>query len=187
PNLQHITSLQRIDKGDYLWMDRFTIRNLELMSGQENSHSLLKVLDNTVSPMGARLLKRWLLLPLTEKSKINERLDLVEYFITNPDDKAKMAQYIKQAGDIERLVSKIPLRKINRREVLKISKELMMAEQLKTLSQWSTNEYLKRLGDSQHPCKYIATKISKQIIENPPIAATKGNIIAAEVNEELDD
>ncbi len=87
PNLQHITSLQRIDKGDYLWMDRFTIRNLELLSSNDNTNSLLKVLDNTVSPMGARLLKRWMLLPLTEINKIQERQNLVEYFIKTPGRK----------------------------------------------------------------------------------------------------
>ncbi len=90
PNLQHITSLQRIDKEDYLWMDRFTIRNLELFGGVESNNSLLKVLDNTVSPMGARLLKRWMVLPLTEICKIEERLELVEYFIKAPEEKIKI-------------------------------------------------------------------------------------------------
>ena len=108
PNLQHITSLQRIDKADHLWMDRFTIRNLELLGGVESNNSLLKVLDNTVSPMGARLLKRWMVMPLTEIRKIEERQQLVEYFIKTPEEKNKISQYIKQAGDIERLVSKIP-------------------------------------------------------------------------------
>ena len=187
PNLQHITSLQRIDKGDYLWMDRFTIRNLELLGNGENGNSLLKVLDNTVSPMGARLLKRWLLLPLTEISKIEERQNLVEYFIKSPEEKNKIGQNIKQAGDIERLVSKIPLKKINPREVLHIGKGLRLAAQVKDLCEISTNEYLKRLGDSLNPCKYIADKIFKEIIENPPVSVSKGNVIALGVNEELDD
>lgn len=187
PNLQHITSLQRIDKGDYLWMDRFTIRNLELMSNIDNSNSLLKVLDNTVSPMGARLLKRWILLPLTEINKIEERLDLVEYFIKSPEEKNKISQDIKLAGDIERLVSKISLKKINPREVLQISKGLKLVAQIKSLCESSSNEYLKRLGDSLNPCKYIADKILKEIIENPPIAISKGNTIAEGVNADLDD
>ena len=123
PNLQHITSLQRIDKEDYFWMDRFTIRNLELLGGVEGNNSLLKVLDNTTSPMGARLLKRWMVMPLKEISKIEERQQLVEYFIKSPEEKNKISQYIKQAGDIERLVSKIPLKKINPREVLQIAKD----------------------------------------------------------------
>ncbi|MDP4286219.1 MAG: DNA mismatch repair protein MutS [Bacteroidota bacterium] len=187
PHLQHITSLQRIDKADYLWMDKFTIRNLELSGGPENNNSLLKVLDNTVSPMGARLLKRWMLLPLTEISKIEERQNLVEYFIKTQEEKNKISQYIKQSGDIERLVSKIPLKKINPREVLHIGKGLQLTEQIKELCDISSNEYLKRLGDALNPCKYIAEKIFKEIIENPPIAASKGNIIAEGVNEELDD
>ena len=187
PNLQHITSLQRIDKADHLWMDRFTIRNLELLGGVESNNSLLKVLDNTVSPMGARLLKRWMVLPLTEINIIEERQGLVEYFIKSPDERNKTGQYIKQAGDIERLVSKIPLKKINPREVLQISKGLKLVSQVKEICDASSNEYLKRLGDSLNPCRYISDKIYKEIIENPPVAASKGNIIAAGVDLALDD
>ncbi|MDE3184078.1 MAG: DNA mismatch repair protein MutS [Bacteroidota bacterium] len=187
PNLQHITSLQRIDKGDYLWMDRFTIRNLELLSSNDNTNSLLKVLDNTVSPMGARLLKRWMLLPLTEINKIQERQNLIEYFIKTPEEKTKIAHNIKQAGDIERLVSKIPSKKINPREVLQIGKGLKLTAEIKNWCDESANEYLKRLGDSLNPCKYIADKIFKEIIDNPPVSASKGNIIGKGVNAELDD
>ncbi len=161
PNLQHITSLQRIDKADHLWMDKFTIRNLELLGGVESNNSLLKVLDNTVSPMGARLLKRWLVMPLTEINKIEERQQLVEYFIKATEERNKISQYIKQAGDIERLVSKIPLKKINPREVLQISKGLKLVSQVKEICETSSNEYLKRLGDSLNPCKYIAIKLQR--------------------------
>ncbi|MEO8766463.1 MAG: DNA mismatch repair protein MutS [Ginsengibacter sp.] len=187
PNLQHITSLQRIDKADHLWMDRFTIRNLELLGGVESNNSLLKVLDNTVSPMGARLLKRWLVLPLTEISPIGERQDLVEYFIKSPDERSRTCQYIKQAGDIERLVSKIPLKKINPREVLQISKGLKLVSQVKEICDVSSNEYLKRLGDSLNPCRYIGEKIAREIVDNPPAAASKGNIIAHGVDGTLDE
>ena len=187
PNLQHITSLQRIDKADHLWMDRFTIRNLELLGGVEGNNSLLKVLDNTVSPMGARLLKRWLLLPLTNINKIEERLDLVESFIKSVDVRNKISQSIKQSGDVERLVSKISLKKINPREVLQISKGLQQVQLIKALCNNSENEYLRRLGDSLNPCQYIADKIVKEIIENPPIATAKGNVIAMNVDESLDE
>ena len=187
PNLQHITSLQRIDKGDYLWMDRFTVRNLELLSSNDSSNSLLKVLDNTVSPMGARLLKRWMLLPLTEINQIQERQNLVEYFIKRPEEKTKITHNIKQAGDIERLVSKIPLKKINPREVLQIGKGLNLTGEIKNSCEVSSNEYLKRLGDSLNPCNYIADKIFKEIIENPPVSIAKGSIIAKGVNSDLDD
>ncbi len=186
PNLQHITSLQRIDKADHLWMDRFTIRNLELLGGSEGS-SLLKVLDNTVSPMGARLLKRWMVLPLTDINKIEERSGLVEFFIKSVDVRNKISQCIKHSGDVERLVSKIPSKKINPREVLHLAKGLQQVQLLKALCNTSENEYLKRLGDSLNPCQYIADKILKEIIENPPISSNKGNVIAPGVDESLDE
>ena len=186
PNLGHITSIQRIDKDEHLWMDRFTIRNLELMGGAEGSNTLLKVLDNTVSAMGARLLKRWMLMPLNSMVKINERLHAVEYLIKEVDLRNKTAQHIKQAGDVERLVSKVPLKKVNPREVLQIARGLQQTELIKSLCENSSNDYLKRLGDSLNPCKYILDKIIREINENPPVAATKGNVIAAGINEELD-
>jgi DNA mismatch repair protein MutS len=187
PNLQHITSLQRINKEDFLWMDRFTIRNLELVYGNsEGNHTLLKVLDNTSSPMGARLLKRWIIFPLKEISKINERLDLVEFFIKETDLRNRISQSVRQCGDIERLVSKIPLKKINPREVLHLSRGLKQVELIKEICINSNNAYLKRLGDGLNPCPYIADKIFKEIVENPPALAIKGGMINAQVSEELD-
>ncbi|HEY6506097.1 MAG TPA: DNA mismatch repair protein MutS, partial [Chitinophagaceae bacterium] len=187
PNLQHITSLQRIDRDDFLWMDRFTIRNLELVFGNsEGNHTLLSVLDNTVSPMGARLLKRWIIFPLKDISKINERLELVEFFIKETDLRNKITQSIKQCGDIERLVSKIPVKKINPREVLHLARGLKQVEIIKQLCLASSNEYLKRLGDALNPCPYIAEKIFKEIVDNPPALAVKGGMINSHVNEELD-
>jgi DNA mismatch repair protein MutS len=188
PNLQHITSIQRIDRDDYLWMDRFTIRNLELIStGNGDGNNLHKVLDNTVSPMGARLLKRWILLPLKDINRINERLHLVEFFIKEVDLRAKLVQHIKQCGDIERLVSKIPLKKINPREILQIARGLRHIEEIKQLCSNSENEYLKRLADSLNGCHYIAQKITKEIIDNPPVAVAKGGAIANGIHTELDD
>jgi DNA mismatch repair protein MutS len=185
PNLGHITSVQRIDKDEHLWMDRFTIRNLELF-GAEGSSSLLKVMDNTVSAMGARLLKRWIIMPLNNIGKINERLDTVEFFIKEVDTRNKISQHIRQAGDVERLVSKVPLKKVNPREVLQIAKGLQQTEIIKTICENSTNDYLKRLGDSLNPCKYILDKIIKELHENPPAVAAKGGVIANGINEELD-
>jgi DNA mismatch repair protein MutS len=186
-HLQHITSLQRIDRDDFLWMDRFTIRNLELVTGNsEGNRTLLSVLDNTVSPMGARLLKRWIVFPLKEIGKINERLELVEFFIRETDLRNKITQSIKQCGDIERLVSKIPMKKINPREVLHLARGLKQAETIKHLCISSSNEYLKRLGDALNPCPYIAEKIFKEIVDNPPALAIKGGMINSQVNEELD-
>jgi DNA mismatch repair protein MutS len=186
PNLGHITSIQRIDREEHLWMDRFTIRNLELMGGGPDSRSLLTVLDNTVSAMGARLLKRWMILPLNNISRINERLDAVEFFIKETDLRNKITQHIKHAGDVERLVSKVPLKKVNPREVLQISRGLTQVEAIKKLCLSSSNEYLQRLGDSLNPCSLIREKISKEICENPPALASKGGMIANGVNEDLD-
>lgn len=186
PNLGHITSIQRIDRDEHLWMDRFTIRNLELFGGADGSNTLLKVLDNTVSAMGARLLKRWMVLPLNNISKINERLHTVEYLIKEVELRNKTSQHIKHAGDVERLVSKVPLKKVNPREVLQIAKGLQQTELIKSICENSANDYLKRLGDSLNPCKYILDKIIKEINENPPAVAAKGSMIAAGVNGELD-
>jgi len=188
PNLQHIISMQRIDKEDFLWMDRFTIRNLELLgSGQDDGRTLLKVLDNTVSPMGARLLKRWIVFPLKDINKINERLDLVEFLIREVDIRTKVSQHIKLCGDIERLVSKIPLKKITPREVLQLSRGLQQVESIRNISSVCENEYLKRLGDTLNPCHYIAEKIAKEIVDNPPALAARGNMIENGVNAQLDE
>ena len=188
PNLQHITSIQRLVKDDYLWMDRFTIRNLELLgSGVDQGQTLLKVLDNTVSPMGARLLKRWIVMPLKDIGKINERLDLVEFLIKDIDRKTKIIQHIKQAGDIERLVSKIPLKKINPREVLQIAKGLQQVDAIRKECLPAANDYLQRLSDSLNPCSIILEKILREIVENPPVQIAKGGVIQLGINEELDE
>lgn len=186
PNLGHITSIQRIDREEHLWMDRFTIRNLELFGGSAESNTLLKVLDNTVSPMGARMLKRWMILPLNNIARINERLDTVEFFIKETDLRNKITHHIKQAGDVERLISKVPLKKVNPREVLQIARGLLQTDAIKRICMATANDHLQRLGDSLNPCKLISDKIVKEISENPPALATKGGMIAAGVNDELD-
>jgi DNA mismatch repair protein MutS len=187
PNLQHITSLQRLDRDDYLWMDRFTIRNLELIgTATENGNSLHKVLDTTVSPMGARLLKRWIVLPLKDMRKINERLNLVEFFIKETDLRNAVSLQIKQCGDVERLVSKIPLKKISPREVMHIARGLQHTDAIKKMGAATGNDYLKRLADALNSCKYIAEKIFREVVENPPVAVSKGGVIKEGVHEELD-
>ena len=180
--------MQRINRDDFLWMDRFTIRNLELVfRNSEAGHTLLDVLDNTVSPMGARLLKRWIVFPLKDIQKINERLELVEFFILNTDLRNKIIHAIKHCGDIERLVSKIPLKKINPRELLQMARGLKQVAEIKTVCATANNEYLKRLGDALNPCVYIADKIFKEIVDNPPALAIKGGMINSGVNNELDE
>lgn len=188
PNLQHISSMQRIDRDDFLWMDRFTIRNLELL-GAPNSeaHSLLKVLDHTVSPMGARLLKRWMVFPLKDLSRIQERLGLVEFFIAQVGDRNQTSHRIKLCGDVERLVSKIPLKKIGPRELIHLAKGLQQVKEIQASCSEAANEYLRRLANALNPCTYIADKILREIMENPAPTTAKGNYIADGVHAELDE
>lgn len=187
PHLQHITSIQRMEREDFLWMDRFTIRNLELLyTGTDNGNSLLKVLDNTVSPMGARMLHRWMIFPLKELSRINERLDTVAFLVLQADLCKQLTQAIKICGDIERLVSKIPTKKINPREVMHLAKGLEQTTQIKQLCAAVANPYLQCLSDALNGCHLIVTKILTEISENPPVAVNKGEVIRAGVHEELD-
>lgn len=187
PNLQHITSIQRISREDHLWMDRFTIRNLELLSNNDQAQTLYSTINHTVSPMGARLLKRWMLMPLNNIKAINERLDAVEYLIRETDLRNSLAQHIRQAGDIERLAAKVPLKKINPREVAQVAKALQQTDAIKQLCLSSTDAYLNRLGDSLNGCQLIREKILHELAENPPAQANKGGLIAAGVNAELDE
>lgn len=188
PNLQHLTTLQRIDREEHLWMDRFTIRNLELIgSGTEQGHTLLRVLDNTVSPMGARLLKRWLVLPLNDAGKIRERLDLVEYFLKETELRQQLTQLIRQCGDIERLAAKIPLKKINPREVLQVARALQYTETIREQCSTTGNAYLKRLADALNPCSFIRDRILNELVDNPPAQLQKGEVIRAGVHAELDE
>ncbi|MGB8192052.1 MAG: DNA mismatch repair protein MutS [Chitinophagaceae bacterium] len=187
PNLQHVTSIQRINRNDHLWMDRFTIRNLELLnSPAENGLTLLGVLDNTVSPMGARLLKRWLIMPLQNIDRINERLDTVEFFIRNIDLRNELQQRIKACGDIERLVSKIPMKKINPRELLQVARGLQQTALIKHAAASSGHTFLHQLAALLDPCAFMAEKIFRQLAENPPALAIKGGLIGDGIHEELD-
>jgi DNA mismatch repair protein MutS len=187
PHLQHITSIQRINKDEHLWMDRFTIRNLELISNNDQAQTLFKIINHTISPMGARLLKRWMLMPLNDVQKINERLSTVEHLINKTENRNDLCACIKQAGDVERLAAKIPLKKINPREVLQVAKGLQQGATIKELCLQSDNAYLKRIGDSINPCPLVLEKIIKEINENPPAVINKGGVIANGVHQELDE
>jgi DNA mismatch repair protein MutS len=188
PNLQHITSIQRLDREDYLWMDKFTIRNLELLgSGTEDGLSLFSVMNKTVSPMGGRLLRRWLMMPLRDKHSIDERLDLVELLIRDADLREALVQHIKVCGDIERLAAKIPLRKINPREVLQLAKGLFQVGKIKEICSGTSNAYLSRLADGLNNCSFIYNKIISEIEENPPAVASKGGFVKKGVHHELDE
>ena len=187
PNCHHIASIHRINRDEYLWMDQFTIRNLELVDGPgEQGTTLLKTLDTTVSPMGARLLKRWMLMPLVDLVKINERLDLTEQIIANEDWRLKVLQNIKSCGDIERLVSKLPSKKLGPREMLQLAKGLEQIEIIKTVAAAIDDPYLSRLADNLNGCAFVKEKIFKQITEEAPAQTSKGGYIAQGVHPDLD-
>lgn len=187
PNLQHITALQRIDQEDFLWMDRFTIRNLELLqSTVEQGKTLIGTLDNTLTPMGARLLKRWIVFPLRDIARINERLDAVETLIREADRSHALQQHLKVVGDLERVVSKIPLKKINPREVMQLAKALQQVTEIKKILSDSDNPYLQQLQEQMDPCDTILEKILAEVSDNPPVLANKGGVIREGVHEELD-
>ena len=187
PNLQHVTTMQRIEKGDFLWMDRFTIRNLELIQGtSEGNPTLLSVLDNTVSPMGARLLKRWIIFPLKSIKPIQERLDAVEYLIKSTELREQLVSSISNVGDLERLAAKIPFKKVNPRELIQIARGLDEVANLKNVEAQITNALIQQVFSKLNACQGIAQEIKNTIQENPPATITKGSVIADGVNQELD-
>jgi DNA mismatch repair protein MutS len=187
PNSHHIASIHRINREEYLWMDQFTIRNLELVSGpNDQANSLLKTLDATISPMGARMLKRWILMPLVDLAKINERLDLTEQMISNYDWRLTVSSYIKACGDIERLVSKLPSKKLGPREMLQLAKGLEQVGFIKSAAASIDNAYLRRLADNLNICSFIQEKINQQITEDAPAQTSKGGYIAKGVHQDLD-
>ena len=186
PNLQHITTIQRLERENYLWMDQFTVRNLELLPNSDHPFSLLRSLDNTVSPMGARMMKRWMLMPLKDLIPIRERLDLVEYFIREPDLRTKLIHHIKLCGDIERMLSRIPSKKISPREVLQLGRSLHEIFHIQQISINSPDPYLKRLAAVLNPCLPMADQILAELVENPPALASKGNLVRPGVDSELD-
>lgn len=188
PNLQHISSLQRIVANEFLWMDRFTIRNLELLhSSDDKGTCLLRAIDNTHTPMGARLLKRWLIFPLSDIHKINYRLNLVSYFIKDQDINHTLVQLVKQVGDVERLIGKIPLKKVNPREVLQLGRGLHAMEQVKNKCAESGDEAICQLTSPVQPLTELQETIRKYITEDAPALAAKGGMMNEGVSAELDD
>src|SRR5690606_30703862 len=186
-NLQHISNISRIEEDRYMWLDRFTIRNLELISStNENAITLSDVLDETSSPMGARLLKRWIVMPLKDEKSINERLQVVQDFYKNRSLRDQLIQEVKQVGDLERLISKIGLQKANPREIIQLKRALYAVEKLKELCQEQESESLKVIAEQLNPCLIIRDKIEQTIQAEPPVALNKGNVIADQVDPDLD-
>ncbi|MBO7493442.1 MAG: DNA mismatch repair protein MutS [Bacteroidales bacterium] len=186
--IQHITKISRIEEDLYVWLDKFTIRNLELIhSPNENAVTLLDVLDETQTPMGSRMLRKWILMPLKEKSLIDKRLSVVEYLINNQDFTCQLTDILKQMGDLERMVSKIATGKINPREALQLATSLRAAEQLKALCEKAQSPILKEIADKLNPCVNVCKRIEKEIREDPPVVPSKGGIFQRGVNAELDE
>ena len=186
PHLQHISNIQRLDRENYLWMDQFTVRNLELLPGDDHHFSLLHTLDNTVSPMGARLMRRWMLMPLKDSLLINERLDLVEYFIREPAIRTQLTTHIKFCGDMERMLARIPSKKISPRELLQLGRGLQEIVHIHRICASASSPFLNRLAAQLDPCLPMAEKILDELVDNPPALAHKGNLIRAGVHIELD-
>ena len=185
--LQHINTLQRIVATDFLWMDRFTIRNLELVhSSYEQGTNLLQAIDHTYTPMGARLMKRWMIFPLFDMHRINQRLDLVSHFILYQDLNHNLTTLVKQIGDVERLVGKIPLKKINPREVMQLARSLRFMADMRELCKNDTDEALRTIADPMQPLADIRERIQTYIVDEAPALASKGGMIREGVHEELD-
>lgn len=187
-NLKHINSLSRIQPDKYVWLDRFTIRNLELaFSNHPSGIPLIDILDKTVSPMGARLMKKWVVLPLKNQRSIEARLDMVDWFMKNNEQAMDVELNIRQIGDLERLISKVPLGKINPREVVQLKKALEAIAPTKALLEKSENAFLQKIGDNLNPCNKIKEEIAKQLKDEPPANLAKGGVIADNFNDELDE
>lgn len=187
-NLKHINHLRRLQSEGYVWLDRFTVRNLELVySNHETGMPLIAVLDQTVSPMGARLLKKWMVLPLAAATPIEQRLDIVQHFYEDSHLDEQTGQYLRQIGDLERLISKVPLGKINPREVKQLQKALELIVPIKELLKHSGNPQLAKIGDGLNPCELLREEIKNQIQEDPPVNLAKGGVMADGFNSELDE
>ncbi len=187
-NLRHIAHIARLDEERYVWLDKFTIRNLELVyPQQEGGVPLIQVLDQTVTPMGSRLMRKWLVLPLKEKKLIEERLEVVNEFVQNEDLQDEVLQHLKSVGDIERLISRVAVRRANPRDLCQLKKSLM---QIAPIKEWLGNSQLpqlKRLADRLHPCQALVDRLEKELREDAPAVTNQGGIVQTGVNAELDE
>ncbi|WP_028667122.1 DNA mismatch repair protein MutS [Runella zeae] len=200
--VKHITRLTRLDEEKYVWLDRFTIRNLELVyPQQEGGVPLIQILDQTVTPMGARLLRKWLVLPLKDKAPIEERLQTVEYFLQHDELLEEITQHLKQIGDLERLISKVAVRRINPRELVQLKKSLSHIAPVKELLQKAWNEEkkakeegetvtaptpLRKYADQLNACEFLLEKIEAELREDPPTVTNQGGMIKSGIDAELD-
>lgn len=187
-HISHITALSRIEQDNYVRMDRFTIRSLELVAPmQEDGSSLLHVVDRTITAMGGRMLRRWLVFPLKEVKPINERLDIVEYFFKDPEFKQLMGEQLHRIGDLERIISKVAVGRVSPREVVQLKIALEALRPIKTACLYAKNEALKRVGEQLNLCETLRDRISKEVQPDPPLLVNKGDVIADGYSPELDE
>lgn len=186
--INHITSLARIEEDKYVRMDRFTIRSLELIAPMnEDGSSLLNVIDNTITPMGGRMLRRWMVFPLKDEKPINERLDVVDYLFREPDFRECINEQFHRIGDLERIISKVAVGRVSPREVVQLKNALMAIQPVKTACLYAKSDTLKRIGEQLNLCESLRDRIEKEIQPDPPQLVAKGNVIALGFNQELDD
>ena len=186
--IKHITTLSRIEEERYVRLDRYTVRSLELVHPMnDGGKSLLDVIDKTISPMGARLLKRWVVFPLKEVRAINERLDIVEYFFRHPDFRELLDDALHQIGDLERIISRVAAGRVSPREVVQLKVALNAIEPVKAACEASDNESIHRIGEQLNVCRTIRDRIAREVKPDPPLLVAKGGVIADGVNEELDE
>ena len=186
--INHITSLARIEEDKYVRMDRFTIRSLELIAPMnEGGSSLLNVIDNTITPMGGRMLRRWMVFPLKDEKPINERLDVVDYLFREPDFRECINEQFHRIGDLERIISKVAVGRVSPREVVQLKNALMAIQPVKTACLYAKSDTLKRIGEQLNLCESLRDRIEKEIQPDPPQLVNKGDVIALGFNQELDD
>jgi len=186
--VKHIASISRIAEEKYVWLDKFTIRNLELVySQQEGGIPLIQILDQTVTPMGSRLMKKWMVLPLKEKDLIEERLKIVEHFYQEEGLAAEILSHLKQVGDLERLISKVAVGRINPREMNQLKRALKNILPIKGLLKTQKNSSLKKLADQINPCEFLLEKIERELQEDAPMLTHQGGIIKNGIDEQLDE
>jgi len=185
--ISHITHLSRIESERYVWLDRFTVRNLELFGSiNENARTLCSVIEKTITPMGSRLLRRWLAFPLKDVQPINDRLSVVSHYFKHPDLRNEINDWLAKVGDLERILSKVAVGRISPREVGQLRVALSSVEPIKRLCEATNNDVLKRFAEQLNPCTTIRDRIERELSKNPPILLNKGNVIAEGVNDELD-
>ncbi|HOX78570.1 MAG TPA: DNA mismatch repair protein MutS [Bacteroidales bacterium] len=186
--IQHIVKISRIEEDKYVWLDRFTVRNLELVSSiNEKGRTLLDVIDRTITPMGSRMMRRWIVLPLKEKKPIEERLETVEYLINHEELAENLARQLKITGDLERIISKVSVGRVTPREVVQFRRALYAAEEIKNLAGTTGHPVLQKISEQLNPCKIIRDRIENEIQDDPPATVAKGGVMKTAVSPELDE